>query len=55
VVRLQAAQRLFDGRLCISFYLFKMCQKLAFGNHFYAAVFKAIFVNVVIFVDAVSR
>jgi hypothetical protein len=31
-----------------------MFQKLAFGNHIYVAVFKAIFVNVLILVAAIS-
>jgi len=32
-----------------------MFQKLAFGNRIYVAVFKAIFVNVLILVVAISR
>jgi len=34
---------------------FLMFQKLAFGNRIYVAVFKAIFVNVLILVVAISR
>jgi hypothetical protein len=48
-----AAQRRFKRGLCISVSLFNHFKCLNIDNHFYLAVFKAIFVNFSILVAAV--